>query len=58
MPTNRLPTPGSDSGNWGTLLNGFLTQSLDNTNGGGINKFEQFSQRPTLTADDKGKTYL
>ena len=56
---NKLPTPGQDSGNWGTMLNGFLTQSLDNSNGGGINKFEQFSQRPTnLTADDKGKTYL
>jgi hypothetical protein len=56
---NRLPIPNQDSGNWGTLLNGFLTQSLDNTNGGGINKFEQFSQRPNnLTEDDKGKTYL
>ena len=59
MPTNKLPNPGSDSGNWGTILNNFLTQSLDNTNGGGINKFEQFSQRPTtLGADDKGKTFL
>ena len=59
MPTNRLPTPGQDSGNWGTMLNGFLTQSLDNTNGGGINKFDTFSLRPTtLGADDKGKTYL
>ena len=59
MPTNRLPTPGQDSGNWGTMLNGFLTQSLDNSNGGGINKFEQFSQRPNnLTTEDKGKTYL
>ena len=56
---NKLPTPGQDSGNWGTMLNGFLTQSLDNSNGGGINKFEQFSQRPNnLTTEDKGKTYL
>jgi hypothetical protein len=56
---NRLPIPNQDSGNWGTLLNGFLTQSLDNTNGGGINKFDTFSLRPTtLGADDKGKTYL
>ena len=56
---NKLPTPGQDSGNWGTLLNGFLTQSLDNTNGGGINKFDIFSQRPTtLGVEDKGKTYL
>jgi hypothetical protein len=59
MPTNRLPTPGQDSGNWGTLLNGFLTQSLDNNNGGGINKFDTFSLRPTtLGQDDKGKTFL
>jgi hypothetical protein len=56
MPNKTLPTTGST--NWGENLNNFLTQSLDNTNGGGINKFEQFSQRPTLTADDKGKTYL
>ena len=56
---NRLPIPSSDSGQWGTILNNFLTQSLDNTNGGGINKFDTFSQRPTtLGADDKGKTYL
>jgi hypothetical protein len=57
MPNKTLPTTGST--NWGETLNNFLTQSLDNTNGGGINKFEQFSQRPTnLTTDDKGKTYL
>ena len=52
-----LPTLGQ--ANWGETLNNFLTQSLDNTNGGGINKFDTFSLRPTtLGADDKGKTYL
>jgi parallel beta-helix repeat protein len=44
--------------NWGTPLNAHIGQLQDSTNGG-INKFEQFSQRPTtLTADDAGKTYL
>jgi hypothetical protein len=57
MPNKTLPTTGST--NWGETLNNFLTQSLDNTNGGGINKFDTFSLRPTtLGADDKGKTYL
>jgi hypothetical protein len=57
MPNKTLPTTGST--NWGETLNNFLTQSLDNTNGGGINKFDIFSLRPTtLGADDKGKTYL
>ena len=57
MPNKTLPTTGST--NWGETLNNFLTQSLDNTNGGGINKFDTFSQRPNnLTIDDKGKTYL
>ena len=57
MSNKTLPTTGST--NWGETLNNFLTQSLDNTNGGGINKFDTFSQRPTtLGADDKGKTYL
>ena len=52
-----LPTLGQ--ANWGETLNNFLTQSLDNNNGGGINKFDIFSLRPTtLGADDKGKTYL
>lgn len=27
--THRLPTPGSDSGTWGYVLNDFLAQSLD-----------------------------
>ena len=35
MPTNRLPTPGSDSGNWGILLNSYLNTTLSDT--GGIN---------------------
>jgi hypothetical protein len=32
---NRLPTPGSDSGNWGTILNSYLNTTLSDT--GGIN---------------------
>lgn len=28
MPTPRLPTPGGDANNWGTLLNDYLQQSL------------------------------
>jgi Pectate lyase superfamily protein len=44
--------------NWGIPLNAHLSQ-LQNPNNGGINTFEQFSQRPTnLTVDDIGKTYL
>ena len=44
--------------NWGTPLNAHLSQ-LQNPTNGGINTFEQFSQRPTnLTTDDAGKTYL
>jgi hypothetical protein len=35
MPTNRLPTPGSDSGNWGTILNSYLNTTLSDK--GGIN---------------------
>jgi Pectate lyase superfamily protein len=44
--------------NWGAPLNAHIGQ-LQSSVDGGINKFEQFSQRPTnLTADDQGKTYL
>jgi Pectate lyase superfamily protein len=57
MSIKALPTTGDT--NWGTSLNNYLTQLTDNANGGGINTFTAFSQRPTnLTADDKGKTYL
>jgi hypothetical protein len=57
MPNKTLPTTGST--NWGETLNNFLTQSLDNTNGGGINKFDTFSLRPTnLGENDKGRTYV
>jgi hypothetical protein len=57
MPTKQLPQRGQT--NWDTTLNNYLTQLTDNNNGGGINTFTAFSQRPTnLTADDKGKTYL
>jgi Pectate lyase superfamily protein len=57
MSIKALPITGDT--NWGTSLNNYLTQLTDNTNGGGINTFTAFSQRPTnLVADDKGKTYL
>jgi hypothetical protein len=56
MPTKQIPTLGDS--NWGTPLNDHLSQ-LHNPTTGGINTFEQFSQRPTnLTTDDTGKTYL
>jgi hypothetical protein len=52
----QIPTIGDP--NWGIPLNNHLSQ-LQNPINGGINTFEQFSQRPTnLTADDAGKTYL
>jgi Pectate lyase superfamily protein len=51
-----IPTQGDL--NWGTPLNAHIGQ-IQSPLDGGINKFEQFSQRPTnLTADDAGKTYL
>jgi Pectate lyase superfamily protein len=50
--------PAIGESNWGTPLNAHLAQ-LQNPINGGINTFEQFSQRPTtLTADDIGKTCL
>jgi Pectate lyase superfamily protein len=56
MPNKSIPAIGDS--NWGTPLNAHLSQ-LQNPTNGGINAFEQFSQRPTnLTADDTGKTYL
>jgi hypothetical protein len=56
MPNKSIPTIGDS--NWGIPLNAHLSQ-LQNSTTGGINSFEQFSQRPTnLTADDVGKTYL
>jgi Pectate lyase superfamily protein len=56
MPLKTLPQV--NDLNWGAPLNAHIGQLQDSTNGG-INKFEQFSQRPTtLTADDVGKTYL
>jgi Pectate lyase superfamily protein/Right handed beta helix region len=57
MSIKQLPAIGDS--NWGTTLNNYITQTVDNTNGGGLNNFTQFSQRPTnLTVDDQGKTYL
>lgn len=54
MPVKTLPTVSNP-----TQLNEFLVQSLDNTNGGGINKFTTWLNRPTgLTADDQGKTII
>jgi Pectate lyase superfamily protein len=56
MPLKSIPQIGDS--NWGTPLNNHLSQ-LQNPTTGGINTFDQFSQRPTnLTADDQGKTYL
>jgi hypothetical protein len=56
MPNKSIPTIGLQD--WGTPLNAHLSQ-LQNPTTGGINTFEQFSDRPTnLTADDIGKTYL
>jgi hypothetical protein len=56
MPNKSIPTIGLQD--WGIPLNNHLSQ-LQNPSNGGINKFEQFSGRPTnLTADDVGKTYL
>jgi hypothetical protein len=53
MPLKQIPQLGDS--NWGIPLNAHLSQ-LQNPNNGGINTFEQFSQRPTnLTADDVGK---
>jgi parallel beta-helix repeat protein len=52
------PIPTLGLTNWGQPLNEHLAQ-LNNPITGGINTFDTFSQRPTtLTAVDKGKTYL
>ncbi|MBC7472559.1 MAG: hypothetical protein H7196_04870 [candidate division SR1 bacterium] len=57
MPNKQLPAIGDS--NWGVPLNSYITQTTDNTNGGGFNSFTNFVDRPTnLTVDDKGKTYL
>lgn len=54
MPVKTLPIVSNP-----TQLNEFLVQSLDNTNGGGINKFTTWSGRPTnLNANDQGKTFI
>ena len=56
MPIKQLPAIGDS--NWGSTLNSYITQTTDNTLGGGFNSFTNFADRPTnLTADDKGKTY-
>ena len=58
MPNKTKPSVSSSSDVWGNQLNQHLEQLMPD-NGGGINKFEQFSQRPTnLGVDDRGKTYL
>ena len=57
MPNKQLPAIGDS--NWGSTLNSYITQTTDNTLGGGFNSFTNFADRPNnLTADDKGKTYL
>jgi Pectate lyase superfamily protein len=56
MPLKTLPQV--NDLNWGTPLNAHIGQ-IQSPLDGGINKFDQFSQRPTtLTIDDAGKTYL
>jgi hypothetical protein len=54
--TPRLPTPGSDSGDWGDLLNEFLTvgHSADGVNIGGMVESTKGSDF-TLAATDNGK---
>jgi hypothetical protein len=57
MSIKSLPQIGDS--NWGTTLNDYLGQTLNSSQGGNLNQFYLFSDRPTnLTADDKGKTYL
>jgi hypothetical protein len=58
MPTKTKPIVSPSSDVWGNKLNQHLEQLMPD-DGGGINKFDKFSDRPNnLTADDKGKTYL
>jgi hypothetical protein len=58
MPNKTKPPVSTSSDVWGNKLNQHLEQLMPD-DGGGLNKFEQFSQRPTnLTAEDKGKTFL
>ncbi|MBC7471642.1 MAG: hypothetical protein H7196_00035 [candidate division SR1 bacterium] len=47
------------STNWGDPLVSYLNQTINNKNGGTLNSFDQWSQRPTnLTAYDQGLTLL
>ena len=55
----RLPVSGSDSGDWGDLLNEFLEvgHSADGTNIGGMVETNKGSNY-TLTAADNGKRFV
>jgi len=55
MSTKRLPQTGSDSGQWGTILNSFLTQ-LSPSDKGGINYWTNSTKPTGLTIDDEGRT--
>jgi hypothetical protein len=55
MPLKRIPTIGSDNGNWGQILNDHLLQQSEPTTGGVI-KWTTSTRPPSLTADDQGKT--
>ena len=55
MPTKRLPQTGSDSGQWGNILNSFLTQ-LSPSDKGGINYWTNSTKPTGLTVDDEGRT--
>ncbi len=46
--TSRLPIPGSDLGTWGTILNDYLSQSL---NADGSSKLFLNRVSPTLSSD-------
>lgn len=55
----QLPTPGSDSGTWGEILNEFLEvgHSADGLNIGGMVETTKGSNY-TLTATDNGKRFV
>src|SRR5438132_10950984 len=55
----RLPTPGSDSGSWGDVLNTFLQvgHASDGTNIGGMVETNKSSSY-TLAAADNGKRHV
>jgi len=52
MATQRLPVPGADDDQWGTILNGFLR--VLHAENGSIQQWENDSERPT--SPDEGET--